>query len=396
MPGILRIAPWLLALLLCNPASAASDGKKQELQDLRSRIEKLKEEIEQAKEDRSEAADGLNKSERRISDVNRALRQLNQRERGLSQRLGQLRRETDDLRRELTDQEARLMELLRQRYVQGGADVPQLLLGGKDPNQTSRDLEYFAYIGRARAELIRDHRANLDKLAQLQSETAASKDKLSAVKRERLEQKQGLESEKAERQQVLKTLSAQIRAQRREVANLVRNEQRLSRLVTRLARLSAKPKPVAKPAAPGEQVRNVADASLAGLAFTKLRGRLAMPLAGEIRARYGQAREGGGPAWKGLFIHSPAGREVRAVGSGEVVFADWLRGFGNLLIIDHGGGYLSLYSNNESLYKQPGDAIRAGDVVATVGSTGGQEEPGLYFELRHQGKPFDPMSWVGR
>lgn len=396
MGGIARLALGLLTLLLCHAAHPAADGKKQELQDLRSRIEKLRQDIEQAKEDRSEAADGLKKSERRISEVNRTLRQLTQRERELNQRLGRLRGETVTLREEIEAQETRLAELLRQRYYQGGADVPQLLLGGKDPNQISRDLEYFAYIGRARATLIREHRANLDKLARLQSETAASKDKLTSVKRERLDQKQDLEGEKAERQQVLKTLSAQIRAQRREVANLVRDEQRLARLIDRLARLAGKPKPTAAPGVPGERVRNVADASLAGLAFTKLKGRLALPLAGEIRARFGQSREGGGPAWKGLFIHSPAGREVRAVGSGEVVFADWLRGFGNLLIIDHGGGYLSLYSNNESLYKQPGDAIRAGDVVASVGSTGGQEEPGLYFELRHQGKPFDPMSWVGR
>jgi septal ring factor EnvC (AmiA/AmiB activator) len=113
-----------------------------------------------------------------------------------------------------------------------------------------------------------------------------------------------------------------------------------------------------------------------------------------IGNRFGQNREDGGPAWKGLFIRARQGNEVRSVGSGKVAFADWLRGFGNLLIIDHGQGYLSLYSNNESLYKQPGDPVKAGDVVATVGSTGGQNEPGLYFELRHQGKPFDPLAWV--
>ncbi|MBU1665733.1 MAG: peptidoglycan DD-metalloendopeptidase family protein, partial [Gammaproteobacteria bacterium] len=147
-------------------------------------------------------------------------------------------------------------------------------------------------------------------------------------------------------------------------------------------------------AKPGQKVNRVADASLAGLNFDRLKGKLALPVAGEILHRYGQNRDGGGPAWKGLFIRARQGQEVHAVGSGQVAFADWLRGFGNLLIIDHGDGFLSLYSNNESLYKQPGDPIRAGDVVAAVGATGGQDEPGLYFELRRQGKPFDPLTWV--
>jgi septal ring factor EnvC (AmiA/AmiB activator) len=378
------------------PAWAAVDGNKQELLQLRARIEKLKQEIEQAKEDHSDASDGLRKSERHISDVNRSLRQLDQRERQLNQRLGLLGKETAGLRQELQDQEDQLVQLLRHRYYRGGGDAAQLLMSGKDPNQISRELDYLAYIGRARMELIQARRANLDRLAQVQSETRANKDHLSDIKHERLSQKKALVSEQAERKKTLQTLAERISKQRREVTVLTRNEQRLARLIERLARLPAKPKPAVKPAPAGEQVKAVADASVAGTIFAKLRGRLALPVAGEILARFGQRREGGGPAWKGLFIRSTAGREVRAVASGEVVFADWLRGFGNLLIIDHGGGYLSLYSNNESLYKQPGEPVRAGDAVASVGSTGGQEEPGLYFELRHQGKPFDPLSWVAR
>jgi septal ring factor EnvC (AmiA/AmiB activator) len=222
------------------------------------------------------------------------------------------------------------------------------------------------------------------------------------VKQERVTQKKTLEIEKGSRQQVLYKLSAQIRQQRKQIDTLVRDEKRLTQLIEKLARLAAaaaakpaKPKIQPKPTPkPGEVVTKVADASVAGLSFARLKGKLALPLAGEIISKFGQSREGGGPAWKGLFIRSRQGNEVRSVGSGEVAFADWLRGFGNLLIIDHGNGYLSLYSNNESLYKQPGDPVRAGDVVATVGATGGQDEPGLYFELRHQGKPFDPLSWV--
>ena len=115
---------------------------------------------------------------------------------------------------------------------------------------------------------------------------------------------------------------------------------------------------------------------------------------GELASRFGNRRPEGGPSWKGLFIRSPSGQEVRAVAQGRVVFAEWMRGFGNLLILDHGDGYLSVYGNNEAVLKQVGDAVRAGEPVATTGASGGSAESGLYFETRHEGRPFDPLKWV--
>lgn len=374
-------------------AAAAQDaGRQQELRELRGRIQALQEELEQAREDRSEVADALKKSERRISDVNRSLRELEQRKRELSRELRQLNQDTRTVQAEIAAQQKLLGELLRERYQQGGSDAVKLLLNGQNPAEVARNLEYYGYIGRARADLIRQHRASLVRLRGLHAQTRQQNDDLTRVQREKEAQRKSLEAEKGERQQVLYRLSEQIRKQRREIDTLVRDEKRLATLIARLAKIV----PPRQPAAPrpGQKVERVADASLAGLDFARLRGRLALPVAGEIRHKFGQSREGGGPAWKGLFIRARQGQEVRAVGSGQVAFADWLRGFGNLLIIDHGDGYLSLYSNNESLYKQPGETVRAGDVVAAVGATGGQDEPGLYFELRHQGKPFDPLTWV--
>jgi septal ring factor EnvC (AmiA/AmiB activator) len=130
--------------------------------------------------------------------------------------------------------------------------------------------------------------------------------------------------------------------------------------------------------------------------FQELKGRLKLPVIGELANRYGSPRADSGLSWKGLFIAAKQGQEVRAIAGGRVVFADWLRGFGNLMILDHGGGYLSLYGNNESLYRQVGDLVKMGDPVAAVGATGGNPETGLYFELRFQGKPLDPLTWVTR
>jgi septal ring factor EnvC (AmiA/AmiB activator) len=394
----------ICAMLLAVAAPVAADpARQQELRELRSRIQALQAELEQATEGRTEAADALRHSERRISDVNRDLRRLAARQRELAENLRQIAADTRTTQAEIAHQQALLADLLRERYARGEAEALRLLLNGQDPGEIARNLEYYGYIARARAELIRQHRDALTRLTELQTRTREQNEQLERVRQEQVAQKKALEAEKQARQQVLYALSEQIRKQRREISTLERDEKRLTQLIARLARLAAQRAkapppapagPAAPPPRPGQPVERVADASLAGEQFARLKGRLALPVAGEIVGRYGQPREGGGPAWKGLFIRARQGNEVRAVGTGEVVFADWLRGFGNLIIIDHGAGFLSLYSNNESLYKQPGERARAGDVIASVGATGGQDEPGLYFELRHEGKPFDPLTWV--
>jgi murein hydrolase activator len=390
-----RVLFCLLILLAGDRTLAALDAKQEELKAIQNRIERLKEELEQSASDRTEAADSLRHSERRISEVNRSLRELRQKQDGLLNDLSRLGGQAQSVQSAAREQEAFLARLLRQRYGQRGDDATRLMLSGRNPSDIQRRMAYFAYIGRARAELIQSRRATLEQLDHLRRDTEARKQDLSSIAREREAQRSALEKERAVRQGMLDKLSERIREQRREIGNLRRDEQRLGQLVEKLRVLAESRKVKKTPAPkPGEKVKTVVDASIAGIDFRKLKGKLGFPVAGEIVARFGQARDSGGPAWKGLFIRARPGQDVRAVATGEVVFADWLRGFGNLLILDHGGGYLSLYSNNESLYKQAGNRVRAGDAVASVGNTGGQEESGLYFELRHLGKPFDPMTWV--
>jgi septal ring factor EnvC (AmiA/AmiB activator) len=163
------------------------------------------------------------------------------------------------------------------------------------------------------------------------------------------------------------------------------------------------PKVAEAPAAPAPKPEPVAeepakaDVSLAPAApdgaFVSLRGQMRAPVAGKIAARFGSKR-GDGPSWKGVFIKAPEGTEIRAIAGGRVVFAEWLRGFGNLIIVDHGGEYMSIYGNNQTLLKRAGDVVKAGDTIANAGNSGGNEESGLYFELRHQGRAFDPAGWV--
>lgn len=383
-------------------AGAATNAAtaKEELQKLRSRIEALQRQITGAEASRNEAADALRESERAISETNRELAELEQSHRTVSQRAVALRGEADKASGTLAGQQALLARLVYQQHVQHTGTQPEtlrILLSGDNPNVLARELMYLGYVSRARADAIRDLRDNLAKLKSLTDEAAAKAAELAAIAAEQVAQRKRLQDEKTRHAAVLARLSRDITRQRQEVGTLQRNESRLTRLVeelTRIVRAPAKP-PAGRPRDKSQRVERSdrLPEPLTGM-FSKLRGQLALPVRGELTGRFGSPRSDGGLTWKGLFLTARGGEAVRAVAAGRVVYADWLRGFGNLLIIDHGEGYMSLYGYNETLLKRVGDDVRGGDPVAHVGASGGSGESGLYFELRHQGKPFDPMTWM--
>lgn len=379
-------------------AAPSAAGAKEELQQLRSRIEALQKQIAGAEESRDEAADALRESERAISDANRELADLESASRTVSQHAEALRGESSKASGTLSEQQARLSRLLYQQHVQHAGAQPEalrLLLSGANPNDIARELHYLSYVSRARADAIRGLRDSIEKLKSLGDEASAKAAELAAIATAQVSQRKRLEAEKRKHADVLTRLSRDIQRQRQEVGTLQRNETRLTRLIEQLARIVTRTPP-AKAAAKSTRQRNerVPEPQTFAGAFSQLRGQLALPLRGELAGRFGSPRNDGGLTWKGLFLAAKGGESVRAVATGRVVYADWLRGFGNLLIIDHGEGYMSLYGYNETLLKRVGDEISGGDAVATVGNSGGGTESGLYFELRHQGKPFDPMGWI--
>jgi len=213
--------------------------------------------------------------------------------------------------------------------------------------------------------------------------------RIETLRAEQSEQKTILKKEQRARQRVLGKLSHQLRQQRREINRLHRDENSLAQLVDKLTRMLAQPKSRSL-----FLNDNLPDNRFDGNPFDQLKGRLVLPVKGAVTNRFGTPRPDSTVLWKGLFIRTSSGQPVKAIAAGRVVFADWLRGFGNLLIIDHGKAYMSLYGNNETLYKQVGDELRGGDTIAGVGNSGGNEDSGLYFELRHQSKPLDPMKWM--
>jgi septal ring factor EnvC (AmiA/AmiB activator) len=387
---IARAFGVLLLLLACPVAESAGAGaKEQELRELRGRIEALQKSLADAEESKNEAADALRESERGISEANRVLRELGTQSREANRQIASLHAESRRREDALKAQQAALAELLYWQYLGGGGAPLKLLLNREDPNEIARRLHYFSYVSRARARLIADTRASLSQLARLARDASEKAAELTAIAAENKAQRARLEREKRARNVTLARISRDIQRQRREIGTLKRDETRLTRLVESLARLVARAKP-----APRLKNERVPQAASGDSPFLELKGRLNLPVRGELASRFGSPRAESGVFWKGLFILARAGEEVRAIADGRVVFADWLRGFGNLLIVDHGDAYMSLYGNNEALYKRVGDPIRGGEAVAAVGASGGNADSGLYFELRHQGRPLDPLEWV--
>ncbi|MEK6594765.1 MAG: peptidoglycan DD-metalloendopeptidase family protein [Pseudomonadota bacterium] len=374
-------------------AANSAVAKREELRELRGRIEALQKRLSVAEESKTEAADALQESERAISDANRSLRELAQQSRATNRQLAELHAASRAQESRLKSQQALLAQLLYQQYLGARSDPLKLLFNREDPNQIARQLHYYSYVSRARTELIGNLRADLAQVQELARETETKAAELAAIAAEQATQRRRLEQEKRARSLVLTRISRDIQKQKREIGTLRRDENRLTRLIEQLGRLLSRTPPRARA---GPRLRNerVPDASSAGSPFQALKGRLSLPVRGELGNRFGSQRSDGGIVWKGLFIASKAGEEVKAIASGRVVFADWLRGFGNLLIIDHGDSYMSLYGNNETLYKQVGETIGGGETIAAVGNSGGNADSGLYFEMRHQGKPFDPLTWV--
>ncbi len=395
--GVLGSVADALAAPKDAPAikSDSKADKQRELAALRSRMEKLRTEVGSAESQRSEAADALKVSERAISEANRSLFDLAAAQKLLGVELGDINSSTERARQDVEQQRRRLADLLLHQYQLGASDGVRLMLEGKDLAESERQSRYLEYISRARLAAIQQLKQSIEALSQLEGSLRTKQADLQQNETEQRAARTMLESERLQRKKVLSGISGEITKGRREMGRLKRDEDRLTKLVEQLSTLikpAAPPRSSAK--VPGQSIEQAADSSLSGAPFGSLKGKLRLPTRGELISRFGGAREGFSA--KGVFIRSAGGQPVRVIADGQVVYADWLRGLGNFVIVDHGGAYISIYGNAESVLKQVGDRVKSGDVLASTGDSGGVGESGVYFELRHQGQPFDPMKWARR
>ncbi|MCX7194822.1 MAG: peptidoglycan DD-metalloendopeptidase family protein [Proteobacteria bacterium] len=381
----------LLCLCLMTGISSAYALQQDELDNLRKHISALQKELEKTSESQSEAADELRESERAISHSKRKLAELALQHRTADHTLEKLKQQAQQLERDMQSQQAMLSKLLYQQYLGGKQEYFKLLLNNHDPDQAAREMRYYEYIARGRSAWLNTLRVNLAQLNEIVQQTQQKSGEIAALQEEENAQQKILEKDKLARQHVISQFAQQLKQQRHEIGRLQRDENRLSQLVAKLSKILTRKKNK------GEFNNDkLPDNRFDGKPFEQLKGKLTLPVMGEVVNKFGSARPESTVLWRGLLLRAASGQPVKAVAAGRVVFADWLRGFGNLLIIDHDQGYMSLYGNNETLYKQVGDILRGGDTVAAVGNSGGNENSGVYFELRHRGEPLDPIKWIAR
>ena len=432
---MLRTAALVAAVFLCqSPAvaqkrtsttSAPEIAERQaDLGELRGRIENLRKELNASEENRADAAGRLRESERQISRLQRELHELAEQRGKLQRNLQALEEQSNELGSTLSQQQAQLERLLYKQHLRSTPDSLQMLLNGDDPNQMARDLHYLSAIAQSRAELMNEISRTLAKKKILAADARERSAELTQVEAEQQQRADELKQQRDERKALYAEMSSKVKAQRKEIGDLQRDEKRLSQLIDRLSKILAAQaaqaaraeaarakaaeaarqqaqkdpeRPVQRslesPPPRKAEAENHYEPAPSDGSFARQKGKLRLPTRGTVAGRFGAPREGGG-TWRGLFIRSTSGSEVKAIAAGRVVFAEWMRGFGNLLIVDHGNAYLSIYGNNDSLLKQVGQAVKGGETVATVGNSGGNAESGLYFELRHQGQPIDPMKWA--
>ena len=379
----------LCFLVSFYPVSVFPDNQEN-LRILRERIQSLQKDLTDKETIKQNTSDILQKTERVINALNRKLANLSVNERQATDDFKQLQAQYQQIENEIHKGRNQLDELLYRQYLNGHQDFSQLMLKQQDPHQIARDIYYYKQLSLAHSGIIKNLLENQQKIKTLTHVSLQKKEEIAAIQTEYSLQHKKLEQEKSKYQTTLSQISGQITKQQQEISKLENDEKRITNLVIGINRLLAQEKSGIT------QINNkTPDVSTATSApFLLLKGKLNLPVRGKLLNSFGGQRSGKHVVWKGLFIQSAMGNDVKAIAEGRVVFADWLRGFGNLIILDHGNAYMSLYGNNETLLKQVGTAIRAGDTIATVGNSSGNLDSGLYFELRYNGKPLDPLTWI--
>lgn len=371
-----------LFLLVFNIYAAVAEAEisqaelERKLQALESEIGKFKEMLDKTSGEKSDLERNLESNEKNINNLLKKIQNIESDLTKGGDRIGRLLDEEKELQRAKSEQQQYIANQIRAAHKIGKQAYLKVLLNQEDPYQISRMLTYYDYFNRARAEQIEVYNRtilqlqNVAKLIDWENQALANNRVKLQLERSELVLLQ------VEKRKVLVALNSEISATGMEIEKLVADRRQLEQLIQRIhAGISNLP-------APADVVP-----------FESLKGQLLLPVDGQISHRYGNKRNAGRLRWSGVLISAAEGEPVYAVHYGRVVFSDWLRGFGLLMIINHGEGYMSLYGHNQVLYRETGDWVTAGETIAAVGDSGGQSKPGLYFEIRVAGKTADPQLW---
>ena len=416
----------LFTLLSCTVSIAvAADQRaqtKQEIAQAAKDIAELKKQLSKIQQEKSNAEHALKKTETEIGELEKQVQELQQQEKKTEQELDLLDKQKKKLHSSRLEQQKLIAIQARAAYQAGQQEPLRLLLNQQQPEQFSRNLTYYQYIGKARQQQINEFNETIRQIGNISAQIAEQHNHLAEQRASLLSKQQSLKTLRQQRQEKVARLSQQQRQETQSLsmrqadqaalnkvlqtieATLARQaqearaaERKRQQLIAEQQRqqaaqlLDKQPQPVAGKQPQSPMVSTAVTHS--GGKFSTVRGKLPWPVNGRLIARFGSPRGDTRSKWDGVLISSQAGTQVRAIHPGRVVFADWLRGAGLLVIVDHGDGYLSLYGHNQSLLTRPGDMVKTGQAISTVGNTGGQDQAALYFAIRQQGKPADPTQW---
>ncbi|WP_339533659.1 murein hydrolase activator EnvC [Pseudomonas hunanensis] len=427
----------ILLALSCLLSPAFADERAQTQQQLdatRQDIAELKKTLSKLQEEKAGVQKDLKTTETDIGNLEKQVEALQQELKKTEGELERLDTEKKKLQSARVEQQRLIAIQARSAYQNNGREeYLKLLLNQQNPEKFARTLTYYDYLSKARLEQLRTFNETLRQLANVEQEISSQQQQLLAQRADLDSRRQELETERAKRQQVLAKLNSDVKdrgqklqAREQDQADLAKVLKTIEETLARQAREAEEARKKAllaqqeaekrrkqaalaaaaardqarEPAEPPKKARTTlgpmvsSDGANYGGAFSAARGKLPWPVNGRLLARFGDARGSDARAkWDGVMISATPGTQVRAVHGGRVVFADWLRGAGLLVILDHGNGYLSLYGHNQSLLKNAGDIVKAGEAISTVGNSGGQDTTGLYFAIRQQGRPTDPSQW---
>jgi len=376
------LSSCVVACLLAAAPAAVAEKQRSEA-DVRAELEAVRKQITKLQKDRESKG-------RQLSDIEKQLKKSEQAELSARAKLREVRSELDTVRKRqsqlqadqrrqreaLTNMQAELAVQMRLAYMQGQEQWLKLVLSQEDSAALGRRLTWYEYVTRARSELISGVQEKLASLAALSAEIATEAKRLESLESKAANALRDVVSARKERQKAVAKLKQDISSSEQQLARLNKQAKELDDLVEALARVL--PEMPAVPAGP----------------FASQKGKLSWPVKGKIRKNYGERRGNSSLRWNGTLIAAPSGNNVRAFYHGRVVYADWLQGMGLLIIVEHGDGYLSLYGHNQELLHGVGSWVQPGEVIARVGDSGGQAEPAVYFELRRNGQPTNPSSWI--
>ncbi len=405
------------AFLSCLLLPAMADDKaatQKQLDAARADVVELKKMLEKLQQEKSGVQKDLKRTETEMGQLEKQVKGLEGELQKSEEELQQLDQEKKKLQQSRLEQQRLIALQARAAYQSGQQEPLRLLLNQQQPEQLSRTLTYYDYLGKARLEQLGTFNETLRQLANVESEITTQQGQLQEQKSQLESQRAKLAEARKARQAALAKLNKDVGAGDRKLKARQRDQVRLAEVLktieqtlARQAREAEEARQLAARQAQQEQSSGSRTLPLGpavssggasyGGPFAQAKGKLPWPVNGRLVARYGSPRGDDSRAkWDGVLIGASAGSQVHAVHGGRVVFADWLRGAGLLVILDHGNGYLSLYGHNQSLLKDAGDVVKAGDAIATVGTSGGQDTPALYFAIRQQGRPSDPAQWCRR